>query len=84
MKKLIMVLMTAAAMTAMSCGDGRNTARENDDDDMDNTEIAEPDTTSMESDTTSTRDLNERDRNDRDDGVEDSETEGRSERDTIQ
>lgn len=78
MKKAIMILVTTAAITAMSCGDGR-TARERENEELEDTELAEPDTTTMENDTTSTPDVN-----DRDDGVEEAETEGRSERDTIQ
>jgi hypothetical protein len=64
MKKIIWVLMTAAAATTFSCGDGTNRSSERDDDatDADNTEQVEPDTTAtdmesnMESDTTSTWD----------------------------
>lgn len=83
MKKVIMILMTAAAMTAMSCGDGSNTARERENDgrDADNTELAEPDTTMMETDTTSTGDMDQRqDDNDMDRG----ESNDATERDTIQ
>lgn len=78
--------MTAAAMTAMSCGDGR-TARDREDDDLDNTELAEPDSTMTESDTTSTGDMDQRqDDNDMDRGesrdLNDDNT--RTQRDSIQ
>ena len=81
-----MILMTAAAMTAMSCNDGRNSAQEDADDNMENnTELAEPDTTTMESDTTSTKDMNDRDDNNMQRGAsEESDTESRNQRDTLQ
>ncbi|HEY0654320.1 MAG TPA: hypothetical protein VGD65_14370 [Chryseosolibacter sp.] len=89
MKKLIMILMTAGAMTAMSCGDGRTNESANDTDTGgDNTELAEPaDTTSMESDTTSTQDMNQQQRDDQNmqrGASENSDTESRNQRDTIQ
>jgi hypothetical protein len=81
MKKLIMIMMTAGALTAVSCGDGQNSARESGNEGgTDNTEVAEPDTTSMESDTTSTQDMNQRDQ-----GASDgTDTDSRNQRDTIQ
>jgi hypothetical protein len=85
MKKVIMILMTAAAMTAMSCGDGNNTARERENDAMDNTETAEPDTTSMESDTTSTQDMNQRDNGrTQNESSQGTESQSRNQRDTLQ
>ena len=68
MKKVIMILMTAAAMTAMSCGDGNGSNESANDTDTggDNTELAEPDTTSMERDTTSMNNTNQRQNNDMD------------------
>lgn len=79
-------MMTAAALTAMSCGDGRNSARENEGDDMDNTELAEPDTTTMESDTTSNMNMDQRqdDGTTDDNALDNSDTESRNQRDTIQ
>jgi hypothetical protein len=80
MKKLIMILMAAAVM---SCGDGRNSARENEADEMDNTELAEPDSTLTETDTTSTGDLDPRqDDGDMDRG-ETPESEIKTENDTL-
>jgi hypothetical protein len=69
MKKLVLVLMTAAAF---SCGDGNRSSERNDMNDADNTEQAEPDTTNTdeygrqdsemnEQDTTSTHDRHESD-----------------------
>ena len=60
MKKLIMILFAAAAF---SCGDGSNRSSGANDGDLDgtggdNTEMAEPDSTTMQSDTTSTNDMN--------------------------
>jgi hypothetical protein len=87
MKKLIMILMAAAVM---SCGDGNNNASENTDDTeagSDRTELAEPDSTMMQSDTTSTGDMDQRqDDNDMDRG--EAGTRGsdnsKNQRDTIQ
>lgn len=85
--------MTAGALTAMSCGDGRTNDSANDTDTGgDNTELAEPaDTTSMESDTTS-MDMNRDDQkmqrgstDAQDRGARDNaDTESRNQRDSIQ
>ena len=61
MKKLIMILFAAVAF---SCGDGNRTSGANDGEldgtGGDNTEMAEPDSTTMRSDTTSTNDTDMR------------------------
>lgn len=58
MKKLIMILVAAAAF---SCGDGNRSSERNDDAyDKDNTEALEADSTTVDSDTTSTGDMDRR------------------------
>jgi hypothetical protein len=78
MKKLIMILVAAAAF---SCGDGNRTSGANDGDldgtGGDNTEMSEPDSTSVESDTTST------DMNRRQDNTETDRGEAGTERDSL-
>lgn len=47
MKKLVMILFAA---TAFSCGDGNRSSERDNDLDNDNTELAEPDTTNVDTD----------------------------------
>jgi hypothetical protein len=94
MKKVIMILMAAATMTVMSCGDGNRSSESANDTDTggDNTEVAEPaDTTTMQSDTTTTGDMDQRqDDNDMDRGESGTTgrsatgSESRNQRDSIQ
>lgn len=80
--------MTAAAMTAMSCGDGGNRSSEsaNDTDTGgDNTELAEPaDTTMMESDTTSMGDMDRGQSGTSGASEQGVQSDDRNQRDTIQ
>jgi hypothetical protein len=80
MKKVIMIMMTAVALTAMSCGEGQNSARESGGSEggTDNTEVAEPDTTNTETDTTSTMNQQNNGTN------QGAGTDSRNQRDTIQ
>jgi hypothetical protein len=57
MKKLIFILMAAVAF---SCGGGSNRSSEREDDSKENTELAEPDTTSdkIQNDSTMNDDMN--------------------------
>jgi hypothetical protein len=57
MKKLIFIVLAAVAF---SCGDGSNRSSERDDDAKENTELAEPDTTSdkIQNDSTMNDDMN--------------------------
>ena len=66
MKKLIMILLAAVAF---SCGDGNRSSERNDDAYGDDTEVAEPaDSANVESDTTTTDDMNRRQDRDTDRG----------------